>query len=257
MDLSKIKTGGIGTGMSGMHMNARRFMAILSLAVTAGCASSQGLHPEQLRHTLAQDDARFVGAQASQPSAAKPSRTTAPSLGLYVKPTGFLQHEFEWSDHDREAVLAWAQRLKAGGAAASTGFVPQSSLKGDTLAELRASASRYGADLLVIFDGAAAVDRYNNYKGPLLYWTILGAYFADGTQIDALCLVRGSVWDVKTGTLLFSENAEGRSQTVGPAALVNDGQVVLKARQAALENLLDLVEQKLRDVTPPPGTKPR
>jgi len=172
-------------------------------------------------------------------------RAAAPALGLYLKPTGFLHREFEWSDRDRETVLAWGKGLQPSGMAASAGLVPQSSLKGNTLTELRASATRYGFDLLVIVDGAAAVDRYNNYKAPLLYWTILGAYFADGTESDALCLVKGSVWNVKTGALLFSEEAEGRAQAVGPAAFVDDDKIVLSARQQALAQLLTKLKSRL------------
>lgn len=226
-------------------MSLIRLVAVLAILLTTGCASSQGLHPEQLRAILAQEEARFVSPQPEQPSSGSASRASARSLGMYLKPTGFLHREFEWTDRDRETVLTWAKSVQASGPATSAGFVPLTSLKGHTLAELRASASRYGFDFLVVFDGAGAVDRYNNYKGPLLYWTILGAYFADGTQSDALCVVRGSVWEVKTGTQLYSEEAEGRSQMVGPAAFVDDDQGILKARQEALTELLAKLKSRL------------
>jgi hypothetical protein len=221
------------------------FTILLLICVNVGCAGSQGLHSEQLRDTLKQEESRFVGSQTSQPPTGSSTRPTAPALGLYLKPTGFLHREFEWTDRDRETVLAWARGILPGAAATSAGFVPLSSLKGNTLTELRASATRYGFDLLVLIDGAAAVDRYNNYKAPLLYWTILGAYVADGTQSDALCLVKGSVWDVKTGSLLFSEDAEGRAQAVGPAAFVDDDQVLLNARRQALADLLAKLKDRL------------
>lgn len=213
--------------------------------VIAGCAGSQGLHSDRLREILKQEESRFVGLQASPPPAMSSTKPAAPALGLYLKPTGFLHREFEWTAGDRDTVLAWARDILPGAAATSAGFVPMSSLKGDSFAELRASATRYSFDLLVLIDGAAAVDRYNNYKAPLLYWTIIGAYFADGTQSDALCLVTGSVWDVKTGALLFSEQTEGRAQAVGPAAFVDDDQVVLTARRQALAELLRKLKHRL------------
>jgi hypothetical protein len=234
-------------------MTGIRFIVVLMIYLTAGCAGSQGLHPEPLQNLLREEEARFSGPQHSPPSTTIPSQPAPPAsanLGLYLKPTGFFERAFEWTDRDREAILAWAQQRQPNGPETRARFVPQSSLKGDTLAELRASAARYGADLLVMFDGAAAVDRYNNYKAPLLYWTILGAYLADGTQSDALCLIRGSVWDVKTGTLLFADEAEGRSQTVGPAAFVDDHAMVLAAKQQALASLLQLMEQRRRNGRP-------
>jgi hypothetical protein len=226
-------------------MSPIRLIAVLVVVLTTGCAGSQGLHPEQLRDNLEEEEARFVGPQSTQPSAENAPRTAARSLGLYLKPTGFLHREFEWTDRDRETVLTWAKGVQGSGAATSAGFVPLSSLKGQTLAELRASAARYGFDFLMVFTGAAAIDRYNNYKGPLLYWTILGAYFVDGTESDALCVVKASVWDVKTGSQLYSEEAESRSQSVGPAAFLDDDQVVLKARQEALTELLAKLKSRL------------
>jgi rhombotail lipoprotein len=102
---------------------------------------------------------------------------------------------------------------------------------------------RHGADLLLIVDGAATVDRYNNYKGVLLYWTILGAYFVDGTHSDSLCLVRGALWDVRGETKLFGEEAQGLSKIIGPAARVEDREGITAARRLALTQLME----KLRD----------
>jgi hypothetical protein len=230
---------------------------VLMAWLTVGCAGSQGLHLDQLRNVLRQEEVRFGGSQALQLPALRAGQPSGRSLGLYLKPTGLLHREFDWTDHDKETLLAWGKELRSSGTVTSAGLVPQSSLKGDTFTELRASAARYDADLLVIFDGAAAVDRYNNYIAPLLYWTILGAYVADGTQSDALCLVTGSVWDVKTGGLLFSEETDGLAKAVGPAAFVDDGLVVLAARQQALGKLLDRLAQKLRDLMIQPATTPR
>lgn len=222
-----------------------RVALLLTIGMTLGCAGSQGLHADRLREILTQEESRFTGVELSPAPAAGSTRPAASALGLYLKPTGFLHRSFEWTGLDRDTVLAWARGILPGAAATSAGYVPLSSLKGNGFAELRAAATRYGFDLLLLIDGAAAVDRYNNYKAPLTYWTILGAYLADGTQSDALCLVKGSVWNVRTGTLLFAEEAEGRAQVVGPAALVDDDKVILAARQQALTGLLAKLKARL------------
>jgi hypothetical protein len=95
----------------------------------------------------------------------------------------------------------------------------------------------------LIFDGAIAIDRYNNYKAPLLYWTLIGAYLVDGTHSDALCLLKATLWDVKTGARLFEEQAEAETKSVGPAALVVDKEQVERARTMAMNTLL----QRLAD----------
>ena len=90
-------------------------------------------------------------------------------MGLYVIPTGFLRHEFEWTDADRGALLAWTNGLQRDGLISGASFIQISSIKGNQLAQLRESAMRYSVDVLLIVDGTATVDRYNNYKGVLLY----------------------------------------------------------------------------------------
>ena len=215
----------------------------------AGCASSQGLHLDSLQQTLNDEEARFAGAQPSTSAVSPTTRQGAPKLGIYVMPTGFLHHEFEWTDTDRKSLLAWANELQRDRLISGASFIHIASIKGNQLVQLRESARRHGLDLLLIVDGAASVDRYNNYKGPLLYWTILGAYFAHGTHSDALCLVRAALWDVRGEAKLAQEEAQGSSKIVGPAARVDDRDGITAARRQALTTLME----NLRDNFPRTG----
>jgi hypothetical protein len=225
-------------------MNPRSYIVLALLLLLSGCAGNQELYLATLKQTLQDEEARFVGAPPSATSTANPSaRQGPPKLGLYVMPTGFIRHEFEWTDADRESLLVWTNGLQRDGLISGASFMQLSSIKGNQLAQLRESAVRYGIDLLLIVDGAAAVDRYSNYKGVLLYWTILGAYVADGTHSDALCLVRGSLWNVHGETKLAEEEAQGLSKIVGPTARVEDREQVTTARRQALTRLME----KLRD----------
>src|SRR4029078_7800436 len=192
---------------------------------------------------IRREESRFIDTPTA---AAAPVRPRAPQLRLYLKPTGFLHREFEWTSRDRDVVLAWSKRVPFDTGQKSAGFLTLSSLMGHTLTELRAAATRYGVDWLLIFDGAAAVDRYNNYKAALWYWTILGAYVADGTHSDALCVLKATLWDVRTGARIFGEEAEARTNTVGPAALVDDQQGIERTRTAAMNSLLEGLTNTLR-----------
>lgn len=219
-------------------------MAVLLWLLT-GCAGSQGLDPKPLNELLRHEENRFVGEQPLSSTSARPLKPTLLKLGLYLKPTGFFTREFEWTDDDRDTVLTWANGLRASGVVSSAAFVPQSSLKGNTFNELRESAARYGADLLVILDGAAAIDRYNNYKASLLYWTILGTYLVDGTHSDALCLLRGAVWNVGTGAQLSTDDAQATAKQIGPATRVEDRTTVSQACREALTQLLTTLKNRL------------
>ena len=216
-----------------------RYLWVMLIGL-AGCASSQGLSHDSLENVIRQEETRFIDIPVAP---AVPAQPKAPALGLHLKPTGFLHREFEWTGRDRDALLAWSQRVPLGPGGKSTGFLTLSSLKGQTLTELRATATRYGVDWILVFDGATAVDRYNNYKAGLSYWTIVGAYLADGTHSDALCLLKATLWDAKTGARLFEEHAEAQTKTVGPAALVDDLREIERARMTALSTLL----QRLTD----------
>jgi hypothetical protein len=214
-------------------------LAVVFLVV--GCASSQGLPRDRLTDIIREEESRFID---GPPAALAPSRPEAPTLGLYLKPTGYLNREFEWTAQDRDAVSAWSQGIPLPSRGRSAGFLTLSSLRGQTLTELRAAAKRYGIDWLLIFDGAAAVDRYNNYKAGLLYWTVVGAYVADGTQSDALCVLKATLWDVKTGARVFEEETEALTNTVGPAALVDDSREIERARTTAMNLLMERLKHR-------------
>ncbi len=221
------------------------FTAIL---IAGGCASSQGLSHDALMDVLRQEESRFLGASAAHGT---PIRPNAPTLGLCLKPTGYLHREFEWTSRDRDALLSWSRQLPLGADGRSTGFLTLSSLKGHSLTELRGTAARYGVDWLLHVDGAAAVDRYNNYKAGLLYWTIIGAFVADGTHSDALCVLKATLWDVKTGAALFDEEAEARTKPVGPAALVDDDHEIERARTTAMNLLMERLTKRFAMLAKP------
>ena len=220
-------------------MTIRSYITLALSLLLAGCASSQGLHLDSLQQTLKDEEIRFVGVPPSTSAVRSPAGQGPPKLGIYVMPTGFLHHEFEWTDTDRESLLAWTNELQRDRFISGASFIHIASIKGNQLVQLRESAMRQDIDLLLIVDGAAAFERYNNYKGALLYWTILGAYFAHGTHSDALCLVRAALWDVRGETKLAQEEAQGSSKTVGPAARVDDRDGVTAARRQALTTLMN------------------
>jgi len=231
-------------------MNPYSSLMFVMLLLVTGCAGDHARYLATLTETLQGEEARFIGTYQAE-TLAKPSvRKGPPKLGLYVMPTGFLRHEFEWTDADRESLLTWTKDLQREGRISGASFIHLSSGKGNQLKQLRESARRYDADILLIVDGAATVDRYLNYKGVLLYWTIFGAYYVDGTYSDALCLVRGSLWDVPSGIRLVQEEGQGLSERVGPTAVLDDQKGVTEARRQALNGLME----KLRDAVVAEGS---
>jgi hypothetical protein len=215
--------------------------ASMCALLLSGCASSQGFDREGMRAVFHQDAGAGVEQNAAPAATERPTSPRPFRLALY-----FVQREFparqtirkaEWVSADKDRLAARLAPLRDERILSDTVLLVDSTIQGNDARKIRQAAARYGADLVITFDGAAAVDRYNNYKAPVLYWTILGAYFIDGTHSDALCLVRASIWEVKRGLLLASDEAEGHAELVGPAAFVDDRVTVEQAKNQALENL--------------------
>jgi len=60
-----------------------------------------------------------------------------------------------------------------------------------------------------------------------------------------LCLLKATLWDVKTGARLFEEQTDAKIEKVGPAALVEDKTVLELAKATALEALTRRLDTQL------------
>ncbi len=223
----------------------KRSCALIIVLVLTGCTSSKGLDRAALRETLRQDAIHLTDPSNQTGHRSAPRLALPTKVALFLRPTGFLNRHFDWTDADKDVFRDWAQDLKNKGVLSDLYTVAESSATGKSLQHLREVAARYGADALLIVDGADDLDRYNNYKGPLLYWTILGTYLANGTHSDALCLVTATLWDVRTGVRYFTEEAEGQAKTVGPAAFLHDKEAIAQAKTAALRKLIEQLNSRL------------
>jgi hypothetical protein len=79
-----------------------------------------------------------------------------------------------------------------------------------------------------------------------LYPTLLGAYLAPGTQSDALVMVTGSLWAVRSEWHAPIQTVEGVSKVVGSAVSVEDSAALLEAKQQAIQALARRVVDQLR-----------
>ncbi len=223
---------------------------LIIVLVLAGCTGSKGFDHAALREALRQDSFTLSNSpnQIEPQSAARPALPA--KLALYLKPTRVLNRRFEWTDADKDTFRTWASDLKSRGLLSDLYVVAESSVTGTQ--NSREVAARYGAEVLLIVEGATDLDRYNNYKGPLLYWTILGAYLAAGTHSDALCLVTASLWDVRAGARYFTVESEGQAKAVGPAAFLDDKDAIDRAKQAAIGDLQRKLSERLRSASENP-----
>ena len=212
-----------------------------------GCASSQGFDRITMNEVL------HVGPPTislSNSTENQDGRLSTPlRLGIF-----FVNHDFpdrrsvqklEWWATDREQLLYQLAPLRNEHILTDAFVLMDATLHGDNIREVKRVGARYGADVVLIVDGVAAVDRYNN-RYAWLYPTLLGAYLAPGTQSDALVMVTGSLWAVRSEWHAPIQTVEGVSKVVGSAVSVEDSAALLEAKQQAIQALARRVVDQLR-----------
>ncbi|MGQ0810929.1 MAG: hypothetical protein ACT4OO_06870 [Nitrospiraceae bacterium] len=216
-----------------------------------GCAGSQGFNRDDLRDSMHQDPDVVTERDIKSILSLKPQLPSPFTLGVYLRkkesPTRRYDRRVDWVVADKEALQkAWIG-LKGEADLSNIFFLADSTVQGTTLRDIRLAAARYGADAVLIVDGAAAVDRYNNASA-MWYATLIGAYLASGTHSDALFMVEGALWDVRTEYLYGSQEVEGLHRSVGPTMFLEDVDAIAKAKQAALDEFAKQVAVWLRRV---------
>lgn len=107
-------------------------------------------------------------------------------------------------------------------------------------------ARLYSLDVmaLVSYDQVIYTD---DTRASLLYWTIVGAYFINGSKNDINTFVDVVIFDVKSHKLLL--RAPGTDEVVAKSALINSSEKLRVARQnsfaTAINNLSDNLEVEL------------
>ena len=228
-------------------------VASFIVALSAGCASSQGFDRTSMSDALHIDPAPIP---ESQPLANQGVHlSTALRLGVF-----FVNHDFphrqsvrtvDWLARDRDQLLRELAPLQDTHVLQDTFVLMDATLRGEEISGIRQAGARYGADVVLIVDGVAAVDRYNN-RFAWLYPTLLGAYLAPGTESDALVMVTGGLWAVHSEWHVPMQTVEGTSKLVGSAVLVEDNVVLQEAKKQALQTLgKRIVDQFQHGILPP------
>ena len=164
----------------------------------------------------------------------------------------------EWVSADKDALGKWLAPLQDERVLTEAFLLVDATIQGNDVRKIRRAAARYGADAVLIVEGAAAVDRYNNGYAAY-YATLIGAYLAPGTISEALFMIHGSLWDVRAERLYATQTAEGHSKSVGPAVAVENRQVLVQAKKSALDEFGKQMADELRLLkdAPPPSDRLR
>jgi len=228
-------------------MQASKTIWLLIFLLVIGCASNQGLDRTAMTDVLHVDS---IPVPESQLLASQGVHLSTPlRLGVFFVnrdfPNGESIRKVEWLTMDREQLLRQLAPLQNEQILMDAFVLMDATLRGQNIRGIRQAGARYGADLVLIVDGSAAVDRYNN-RYALLYPTLLGAYLASGTESDALVIITGSLWAVRSEWHAPIQTVEGVSKMVGSAVLVEDSTTLHEAKERAIQALGMRVVDQLR-----------
>jgi len=230
---------------------------LLFMAITlSACAGSHGFDRQALKESFQQDPDVVTERDIASVLDLQPQLPSPFRLAVYFKtrvvPFRATIHKPNWLASDKELIIKKLQPIVDERIAKDVFVLAESTVQGTLARDIRLAAARYNADVVLIVDSAAAIDRYNNGHAAW-YATGLGAYLAPGTQSDALFMIEGTLWDVRTGYLYGTQSAEGTAQSVGPAASLDDKHVVARAKETAVESfgvhtadLLRLMKEKFQ-----------
>ncbi|NOS77392.1 MAG: hypothetical protein HOP35_05550 [Nitrospira sp.] len=180
----------------------------------------------------------------SSPPLAGPFR-----LGVYFVRTEFPTrqsiHSGEWLSAEKDQLVQRLAQLRRDQILHEVVVLAEPTIRTITRQELRQASVRYGIDVLLLIDGIGAADRHNNAYA-LLYPTLLGAWLAPGTVIDAFFIIDGVLWDLRTDTILGRQTAEGQAQRTGAVVLVEDADALKEAKGRAIDAFGGILVDRLR-----------
>lgn len=239
-------------------MRAQRLQWLLPiLCITlSACSTSQGFDRAGMQDTLHQrldlvGEREFKTPETKNAIENRPPFAGPFRLGVYFVRTEFPTRQSvqsgEWLSAEKDQLVQRLAQLRNGQILREIVVLAEPAVRTLTPQELRQASVRYGIDVLLLIDGVGAVDRHNNAYA-LLYPTVLGAWLAPGTVIDALFILDGMLWDLRTDTKLDGQTAEGQAQRIGAVVLVEDADVLKEAKGRAIDAFGGTLVDRLRSL---------
>lgn len=232
--------------------------SILFIALSA-CSTSQEFDRAGMQNALHQQ--LDLGSERAAKNSKNPSVSNPPvagpfRLGVYFVrtefPTGQSIQSAEWLSAEKDRLVQRLSQLRDDRIVREVVVLAEPTVRTLTRQELRQAAVRYGVDVLLLVDGVGAIYRQNNAYA-LLYPTVLGAWLAPGTMIDALFIIDGVLWDLRTDTIPDRQTAEGQAQRIGAVVMVEDTDALKEAKGRAIDAFGGRLVDRLRLLTAKPS----
>lgn len=171
----------------------RRILSGFLCLMVAAC-SAHGFDRGQLSQSLTDEPKQVTDQDIRSAMARKPQLKFPFKLAVELQSGECYRCVSTWREEDRQKILSWSEQLKQAGVISQMFIVPNIFEMKD-LKTIRLAAAQQGADAVLIIRSVDQTDRYLNYAS-FLYITIIGLWIVPGSDLDALVMLRGAMWDV-------------------------------------------------------------
>ncbi|ULA60686.1 MAG: exported protein of unknown function [Nitrospira sp.] len=245
---------------------SKRILAVVVALLMAGCAA-RGFDRGALRQQMTHEAPPHITSSDIQRALElKPQLKFPFRLAVYMQPgtVDTLNYErtphaapplrvpveakdWRWEGDDKNQILSLADKLKSDGVISDMFIIPQARVSRNNIEGIRLAAAEHGADAVLVINGIADVDRYNNYAA-FLYLTVVGLWLVPGTHADSLFVLDGAMWDVKNQYLYLSVESEGLGSKMGPQLVLQDKDSVAEAKRLAFESFGPELANRLKSI---------
>jgi rhombotail lipoprotein len=231
-----------------MKDQARTLAAVLVCCLLAGCTGYwQSVVGEAPRQGVSSSLVDYLYPDGGEPPAFDP---TVPTLEVPLRVGVAFVPSYSGSDVVSEAFKARLleqvrTRFAAEDYIGDLVVVPETYLSGRRgFSGLDQISRLYGLDViaLISYDQVALAE---DKTSSILYWTIVGAYFIEGSKNDVSTFVDTAVFDVKTRKLLL--RAPGVNELSRSSTLVRNPERLREAQQASFEAAMSDMTGNLAD----------
>lgn len=236
-------------------MKSASFKAIVFVALAIalpGCASKRGFDRGAAGNQLREAAPAVSDQDIKDAFEIKPQLKYPFKLAMFLNGGGW---NWRWTGEDKDSFLALEKRLVQDNLVSKVILITPSDLETPEcgskcrvdLKSIRLAAARYGADAVLVVNGTADTDRYNNILGPT-YVLLLPMVFVPGTQLDALFMANCKLWDVRNQYLYFSAEAEGEAGQTRPTMFIEGKHAIEKAKRAAVAGLKEEILGRFKSI---------
>lgn len=225
----------------------KAILVVILVALLAGCATSKGFNRDALRDSMS-SEVKITDKKIEQALEAKAQLPKPFKLAVYYDKaqTEGLQYasRWGWKPQDKDIFESYFGQLVERGEISEVISLDPALIEGNGNRAIRLAAARAGADAVIIVNGVADTDRYNNPLGVTYILLVTGA-FVPGTELDALLMLNASMWDVRNEFLYLSVSSEETEHQIAPAFFIEEEDAINEAKPEALKALGESVARRI------------